>query len=194
MAQRAPGSWRGVVNRYNRAPDEVRLYFSDIPELIERYNWEVALAFLFARVEKALNRMLYCGAVKMHKAHATVASRAVDQHHMTRKEFRRLFKNVFGAEIPAELVAVLKDAEKVRDKVMHGKEASEAAKRKAIVRVIEYAEGMNALVFELAGFKLFTNDLRRYAGARRALDESTTFWLMRGLGFETRSAQDADAS
>jgi hypothetical protein len=194
MPEAVPGSWRGVVNRYNNAPNEVKAYFSDIPELIERYDWEVTLAFMFARVEKALNRMLYCGAAKRHKANSTVAARAVNEHHMTRKEFRRLFENVFGAPIPAELVSILKDAERIRDKVMHGKSASDADKRKAIVRVLAYAEGMNEVVDQCAGFKPFTNDLRGYAGARRPLDESTTYWLMRGLGFEKKSEQDAEAS
>lgn len=193
MSEPVPSSWRGVVNRYKQSSLEVQAYFADLPELIETYNWEVSLGFLFIRVEKAMNTMLYCGARKIHRANADVAYRFVDSHHMTRKEFRRLFSNVFGAEIPAETTAILSEAERVRDKIIHGKSASEADKRKAIVRVIQYAEQMNSIVNRLAGFKPFTTDLRGFTGRAAALDESTTKWLMMGLGFQSKKPSEAEA-
>lgn len=176
MPEAVPKSWRGVVNRYNSSPEEIRGYFSDIPALIENYDWEVSLGFMFARVEKAHNILLYRGAVKIHRANPTVAPQAVDRHHMTRKEFRRLYKNVFGEPLPQEAVDLIKDAEAVRDKVLHGKSASDALKRKAIVRILEYAEKVNSEVQSLAQFKPFINDSRGYTGRREALDESTTQW------------------
>jgi len=148
---------------------------------------------MFIRLEKAMNRMLYCGAVKKHKADSKTASRMVDGHHMTRGEFRRLFKNVFGIAIPQALTQTLADAEQVRDRVVHGKKVSDADMRRAIVRLLAYAEGMNELVNANSGFKPFTNDLRGFPGARRPLDSATTYWLMKGLGFESRGGNDADA-
>ena len=192
--EKVPRSWRGVCNRFNRSPEEVQAYFSDIPELIETYDWEVSLGFMFTRLEKALNRMLYCGAVKMHRAESEKAKEMVNKHHMTRKEFRRLFNNVFGKPVRKELTTILQEAEEVRDKVVHGKNASAPDQRKAIVRLLEYAEGMNDQVNELAGFKPFTSDLRGFTGRREALDKATTAWLMKGLGFQRKSAEDADAS
>jgi hypothetical protein len=190
MAEPVPGSWRGVANRYKDCSKEVQAYFADIPSLIEEYDWEVPLGFMFTRVEKAHNTMLYCGAVKRHRANKEVARNFVDQHHMTRKEFRRLFKNVFGKQIKRSLYEVLEEAETVRDKVVHGKPASAADKRKAIVRVLEYAEDMNELVYDTCKFKPFTNDLRGFKGRKNALDKSTTAWLMRGLGFEQKNADE----
>src|SRR3546814_15315920 len=76
-----PNTWRGVVNRYNQAPEEIKSYFEAIPDLIEGYVWEVSLAFMFTRVEKAMNRMLYCGVVKLHRANSTTASVMVNNHH-----------------------------------------------------------------------------------------------------------------
>lgn len=193
MTEVVPGSWRGVVNRYHASTDEVQEYFEDLPELIEKYDWEVPLGFLFTRVEKALNAALYCGARKMHRANSEVARNFVDGHHMTRKEYRRLFANVFGQGIPAATTLVLAEAEKVRDKVIHGKAASEADKRKAVVRVIQYAEEINELVYRIANFKPFTSDLRGFAGRGEALDASTTRWLMKGLGFLSTSVTDPEA-
>lgn len=192
--ENVPGSWRGVRNRFNRSPEEVQGYFADIPELIENYDWEVSLGFMFTRLEKALNRMLYCGSVKKHRAHSGKAKEMVNQHHMTRKEFRRLFKNVFGKPVKKELTEILQEAEAVRDKVVHGKTASAADQRKAVIRLLEYAEGMNDHVNGLTGFKPFTSDLRGFTGRREALDKPTTSWLMKGLGFQKKSADDADAS
>jgi hypothetical protein len=180
------------VNRYKNSTPEIQAYFADLPKLIECYDWEVSLGFLFIRVEKAMNTMLYCGARKIHRANADVAYRFVDAHHMTRKEFRRLFSNVFGKEIPAETTAILVEAEKVRDKIIHGKTATEVDKRKAIVRVIHYAEQMNALVHAIAGFKPFTTDLRGFTGRAESLDESTTKWLMLGLGFLSKKPSEAE--
>ena len=194
MPEAVPGSLRGVVNRYRESPSEVQGYFEAIPALIENYDWEVSIGFMFMRLEKALNTMLYCGARKLHRAHAETAYRFVDQHHMTRKEFRRLFRNVFGEEIPKELVDTLSEAEKVRDKIIHGKTAVGADKRKAIVQLIAYAEGMNDLVDRLAGFRPFTTDLRGFAGSGEALNAPTTAWLMKGLGFTGRASDDAAAS
>lgn len=189
-----PGSWRGVRNRFDRSPEEVQAYFANIPELIENYDWEVSLGFMFTRLEKALNGMLYCGTVKKHRAHSVKAKEMVNKHHMTRKEFRRLFRNVFGKPVRKALTEILEQAEAVRDQVVHGKPASAADQRKAIIRVLEYAEGMNEYVNILAGFKPFTNDLRGFTGRRESLDKSTTVWLMKGLGFQKKSADEADAS
>src|SRR3546814_177830 len=147
---------------------------------------------MFTRVEKAMNRMLYCGVVKLHRANSTTASVMVNNHHMTRREFKRLFSNVFGTDVPKELNEILAEAEKVRNKVVHGKDTTAAEMRTAIVRLLEYAEGMNALVNREAGFKPFSADLRGFAGAAERLDASTTSWLMKGLGFEKRAAIDAD--
>lgn len=191
MPEPVPKNWRGVVKRYEGCSEEVQSYFANIPNLVENYDWETSLGFMFIRVEKAHNTMLYCGATKLHKANIEIARNLVDKHHITRKEFRRLFKNVFGKPVESSLSNVLKEAEAVRDKVVHGKKTTDADNRKAIVRVLEYAEGMNVFVSDISGFKPFTNDLRGFKGLAGALDKSTTGWLMKGLGFEKKQA-DAD--
>lgn len=184
MTNTVPNNWRGVANYYSNCSNDVQTYYADLPKLLQDFDWEVPLGFMFTRVEKAHNRMLYCGAIKCHKANVQVARNFVDQHHMTRNEFRRLFKNVFGEELKASLRSLIEEAETVRDKVVHGKDVSAANKRAAVVRILDYSEGMNEFVNELGKFKPFTNDLRGFAGRRAALDKSTTQWLMRGLGFQ----------
>lgn len=111
---------------------------------------------------------------------------------MTRKEFRKLFSSVFGKDIPAQITATIGAAERIRDKVIHGKTVHEADFRMATLRVIEYAESMNDLVHGIAAFKPFTNDLRGFTGRGESLDKSTTKWLMIGLGFTHKDSQEAE--
>jgi len=143
---------------------------------------EVALAYLFLRTEKAQNRALYRGLVKLHRAYTEMAERVVNTHHLTRDSFLNMYKNVFGRALSAATVAKIKDAEKIRDRVIHGKDVSDRDLRKALVDVIDYAEALNIEVRQIGGFEPFGH-LRGFKGRAKPLDESTTRWLLKGMGF-----------
>ncbi len=172
----------GLISRFNKASPEVRSYFKYIPKLVRDFPLDVCLSYVFSRVELAQNMTLYCGMVKLHRAEATLARKAVDVHHMTRTEFRSKFHTVFGRGIPDLVSKALSRAEGVRDRVMHGKATPDDAKRNAIADVIGYAEKLNAHVSGLAGFEPF-GDLRGFKGAGKSLDKSTTRWILKGMGF-----------
>lgn len=176
-----PRSWRGVRKRLSEAPNEVQWYFEPVAELIEHYPWEVSLSYLFARVERAHLMAIYCGVVKLHKADATLASKAVDLFHNTREEFQAKFENVFGRKIPKPLQETLEQAQTVRDRVLHGKTVSESEYRMAITTIVHYATEFNGVCYETGGFRPF-GDLRGYKGAASSLDTSTSRWLLRGIG------------
>jgi hypothetical protein len=152
-----PATKKGVVKRFKRAPHEVQDYFKHLPKLVEEFPWEVSLSYLFARVEYSHNMTLYCGVVKLHQAHKDVASNVVQKQHLTRANFSQLFKTIIGKKIDPRVVAKIKDAEEIRDKVVHGKRVSDADMRMAVTRVIEYAESLNDFVKGTAGFKPFDN-------------------------------------
>lgn len=175
-------SYKGVLKRYQESTPEVQWYFSQIPLLLPAFPYEVTLAYLFLRTEKAHNRALYCGVVKLHRAHTEIADRAVNTHHLTRDGFLDLYKNVFGHALSPATVAKIKDAEKIRDRVIHGKDVTDQDLRQALVDVIVYAEALNTDVHAMAGFKPF-GDLRGFKGRAEPLDKSTTRWLLKGIGF-----------
>lgn len=150
-------SKRGLLNRFNTAPHEVRDYFAYLPKLVDAFPLDVALSYVFSQVELAQNMTLYCGIVKIHKANGQLARSAIDAHHMTRKEFREKFAVVFGKPVPDLVANALGKAESVRDRVMHGKNANDADKRNAVAHVIEYAERLNDHVHGIAGFRPFGN-------------------------------------
>ena len=87
---------------------------------------------MFLRTEKAQNRALYCGVVKLHGADSVVADAAVTSQYLTRDSFLALFKNVFGHPLSAATAAKIKDAEKIRDRVVHGKSVTDPD-RKSVV-------------------------------------------------------------
>lgn len=178
-----PGNWLGVVSRIDASTEEVKSFFDPLSNLVENYSWEVSIGYLFTRVEQAHNHLLRGAAVKMHSVNASTADRFVDGCHITRKEFSRLYKNVVGRSIPARSVKLLSDAEKIRDRVVHGKRVVPRDQRMAIVYIVEYAESINAEIQKRAKFSPFKYDQRGYVGRKATLPESTSAWVMKGLGF-----------
>lgn len=175
-------TYRSVLKHFNASSDPVKWYFDQVPSLLPNYPYEVTLAYLFLRTERAQNRALYCGVVKLHRASGTVADAAVSAQYLTRDGFIDLYKNVFGHDLPKTTRVKIKKAEKIRDRVIHGKDVSEASMREAIVDVLEYAEALNSDLDRAAGFKPF-GDLRGFKGRGQPLDNSTSRWLLKGLGF-----------
>ena len=124
---------------------------------------------------------IYCGVVKLHRADPPLARRAVDAHPMHRDEYKELFKTVFGKPMNPAVTKELTKAQGVRDKIMHGKSASEADKRQGVLDVLKYAKAFNDQVYDLAGFRPYGR-LQGFKGRGKALDKSTTRWLLKGLG------------
>ena len=122
---RVPGTWMGVVARIDASSEEVKGFFEPVTELIECYSWEVSIGYMFTRVEQAHNHLLRGAAAKIHGVNGRTANRFLDRQHMTRKEFARLYKNVVGEPIPEHAARLLSDAEKIRDRIVHGKSVQE---------------------------------------------------------------------
>ena len=175
-------SKKGLINYYYSAEPNVQTFFEHLPSLIEAYPLEVALSYVFLRLELAQNLAIYCGIVKQHRADADLAWAAVNNQHMTREGFQEMFKVVFGKAVPRGSSARLKAAEGVRDKVVHGKAVTDADKRNAIANVLDYAAAFSARVNEIARFDP-VGSLRGFKGRRSALDKATTRWILKGMGF-----------
>ncbi|MCA9671396.1 MAG: hypothetical protein KC503_37620 [Myxococcales bacterium] len=178
-----PKTWKGVVRSFNGSPEEIRGYFPHLPDLVAQFPLDVALAYMFSRVELAQNMTLYCGVVKLHRADATLARSAIDRFRLTRDGFIEMFNTVFGTKVPKNIRDEMQYAERVRDRVMHGKSTSEQQKRTALARILKYAEQFNGLVDGAGGFRPFTPGLRGFKGRAASLDKSTTRWILKGMGF-----------
>lgn len=177
-----PENRRQLEKQFYDAPAQVREYFSDLPALLENFPLDVALAYVFSRVELAHNMALYCGVVKIHNANKDVANPAIDASHVTREGFLEMFKTVFNRELPPATRKLLEKAEEIRDRVMHGKKTLEHDKRNAIAKVIQYAAKFNETVYADARFRPFGN-LRGFHGRGESLSKATTRWVLKGMGF-----------
>lgn len=176
-------SYKALQKCYDSKSAEVKGHFGHLPALIkDDWPYEIAIAYVFLKIEQAQNRSLYGGVVKVHRCNAEFARRLMNYQHLTRDGFKQLYKNVFGRALPTAVADLMADAEKSRDKVIHGKDVSDSELRGAIADVLEYAEVFNTEVNDVAGFKPL-GDMRGFKGRAEPLDKRTTKWLMRGLGF-----------
>lgn len=85
----------GLKNHYNALPQPIRDYFPYVLGLIDAYPLEVALSYAFSRTELAQNDALYCGLLKLHRAHREVVGNVLLKQRITRLEFRKSFETVF---------------------------------------------------------------------------------------------------
>jgi hypothetical protein len=172
---------------YEGRTAEVKEYFEHLPKIIGNgIPYEVSIAYVFLKTEQAQNRALYGGVVKVHRANSEFASRIMNYQHLTRDGFQSIYKNVFGHALGRDTNKKIAEAEKVRDKVIHGKNVPENELREAIADVLEYAELFNEDVSKAAGFKPF-GSMKGFKGRAEPLDVRTTKWLMRGLGFGVKA-------
>ncbi len=174
-------SYKAVLRHYEASPVEVRDFFYHLPKLVAEFPWEVSIAYLFVQVELGQNRAIYGGVVRLHGADAEVAGSMLYSLHITRTSFLELFETIFGQPLPAPTVALLKTAEKVRDKTVHGKGVDQPDARQAIVDVLDYATAFNQFVNGIAGFIPF-GSMQGFKGAGQSLPKPTTKWLLKGMG------------
>jgi hypothetical protein len=178
----AAANWKQVRTRYEALPDEIRGYLDEYPKLLENFSWKVTVGYVFTQVEIAHRVALYCGVVKLHRVDADLAWTAVDSWDMKRKEFAKLFEEVYGTKLENDLEKLLREAEAVRDRNIHGKTVLEPDQRLCQVRVLDYLEGFRDLVRSANVASPF-DDLRGFKGAGQPLEARTSRLVLRGLGF-----------
>ncbi|KKZ52884.1 hypothetical protein AAX17_08655 [Haemophilus haemolyticus] len=88
-------SYKGILTEYQSLPEDIQKYFEYLPELIKG-DYEIAIAYLFFKIEQGQNRLLYGGAVKLFAADIEVARNIVNYHHLTRDGFKQIYKNIFN--------------------------------------------------------------------------------------------------
>ena len=174
-------SYKGVIRQYKEAPQQIRDYFPNFVELVEDYNWEISISYVFSRVELAKRNTIYCGIVKLHRCDAVLTRKLVNEDHMSRSRFLDLFGVVFDCRVPKQIVAKLENGEQVRDKVAHGMKWKQIEARQGLVSVIDFAKDFNEFVDDKAGFRPF-GDLRGFKGRGQPLTKATTRWVLKGMG------------
>ena len=142
-----PTTYIGLRRKYDSVTQEVRDYFEYLPLLLtNQMPYEVPLAYLFGRVERAHNMALYCGIVRGHRTDSQTTLKIVSKEFITRKKFKEYFKSVFGAPLDPHVRAHIAAAEKARDKAIHGKNPTDPEMKDATSGILHYAPAFNAFV------------------------------------------------
>jgi hypothetical protein len=176
-----PANYKQVANLHELLPPTLKKYLEHFPKLVAAdLPFEVAIAYLFQRLERAHRRALYGGIIKKHSANAELTDRIISRTRLTRDEFDALFERVFGSPVPTLAKMLREDAEKIRDRSMHGGEVDDPPLRKAIKDVLGYFESFNAHVQKVGGFEP-CGDMRGLTGAGAKLEKGTTRWILKGL-------------
>jgi len=176
----------GLRNLFDTFDNDIKTYFDEFRALVDStFSLHVLLAYCFFRLEQGQRITLFCGARKLHKTDSELTWKAIDGHYMSRENFQRFFEVIFSAGIPAPIQEIIKPAEDIRDRLMHGRGLDEGEVREAISRVLHYASAINGFLDSRnAGFRTFVGDLRGFVGRLEALDKSTSRWILKGMGFQ----------
>jgi hypothetical protein len=176
-----PDNYKQLLTAFSEKPKNIRNYFESFPELVEGYVWPVSVSYVFLKIETVKHATLYCGIRKIHRADAELTREMLNKDHMSRGRFKELFAVVFGKPIDKSILDKLAAAEKIRDKVVHGKTLAPAEVRKGLRDAFDFCKAFDDFVHREAGFRPF-GPLRGFAGRGEPLSKDTTKWVLRGMG------------
>jgi len=119
------------------------------------------------------------------RRHSELTWKAIDGHYMSRENFQKFFEVIFSAAIPAAIQEIIKPAEDIRDKLMHGRgldegEVREPSPESCITLIRSIAFSMAATQVSVPSWR--TSRLRRSSGA---LDKARP-WILKGNGVSAR--------
>lgn len=174
-------NYKQVLARLRGLPRDIRGWFEIVPELIERYDWEVSISYVFSRIEAIKHDTLYKGLVKRHRTDAELTWSLLDKDHMGRARFIELFRIVFDNPIPDNVLDHLSTAENIRDRVAHGKRLTGAQARTCLMAAFDFMETFSELVHAVGGFRPF-GEGRGFKGRTESLTKETSRWVLRGMG------------
>lgn len=179
-----PANYKQLISKYDALPAKIKGYLPYFKKLVYGYPYEVTIGYLFSRIERAHHIALDCGLVKLHECDSDLTDSVIQSYRMTREDFPEKFKTIFDIAINPSALVKLRRAEKIRDRLLHGKSNVEAKdQRHAIFNLFEYFEEFDTQVTGLlSGFSPF-GSLTGLTGRKVKLGKSTTRWVLKGMGF-----------
>lgn len=176
----------GLRNLFDHLDNDVKAFFNEFRALVESdFSLEVVLAYVFLRLEQGQHMALYCGARKLHKTDGELTWTAIDSQYMIREGFHKYFDVIYGAALPQEVRDIITPAERIRDRLMHGKGLDAGEVREAISRTLQYTDQINRFLDgRNVGFRPFCGDLRGFVGRLESIDKATSRWVLKGMGFQ----------
>ena len=173
---------KSLLKKFNEHEEDVIEYFSPCLELLtDDYRYQVVISYMFSRIEISHREALYFGVVKLHDVEAKLARTAIDNYDLTRKDFRTKLEDIYGYRIPPELRDKIESAEKVRDRILHGKSIKKGEMGQAILDALDYFSGLNDLLYEKSEVWI-AGDRRGFKGNKASHSKATSNWILKGMG------------
>jgi hypothetical protein len=184
-----PKSYKGLKDVYESMDQETKVYLSKLePLLSDGKNYEIALAYCFMKLEEGHHRALKCGLVRIHECDSKKVDSELEKQHFTSDKYALVFKNVFSDSIPAQAKDYLSEAQKIRNKIIHGKSTTDPKRREAIYYSLEYMKILGAFVKEKTQKNPY-GDLRGLKGKKTLLPAKSTVWMLKGFGLGEKTNQ-----
>ncbi len=173
-----------ILNVFKRLPKKTRDYYEHFPSLLKDSLLDVLIAYLFMGIERGHYRALHCGLTVKHKADAAVTDAILMKQHITRGSFEKFFKAVFEENIEPGTLRKLREAEEIRNKVIHGRKPTDAEKKRAIIDALEYVQGFAKQIEKNHNLLNPFGPLTGVGGRKKTrLPKTTTRWVLKGMGF-----------
>jgi hypothetical protein len=174
-----------VLNEFGKCDRGVQNYFWMLSDLLLKVSKPgPALAYCFQQIEAGHRVTLYALLLRKYRTKSDLSWKAVDRLDITRKNFPEFYKKLAGKSFDQNLRDMIGPAEKVRDRIIHGKEVSDVDVLAAITVCLRYAEAVNKDCKAVAGFAPF-GDLRGVTSSKvPKLDPDISRLVIKGLGLE----------
>lgn len=180
----AKPKWSVLQSDFDALPDGIRSFLADYPELLKNFGWNVSWGYLFSQIEAAHRLALYVRVVSKYRVNADKAWDVISEWRMSRDDFDRVFKDLFGESLPKPALESRKKAEAVRDRNIHGKPTDDAKQTQGQQAALAYVDALHAHIVKCGSPSPF-QDLRGFAPGEK-LPAETSHLVLRGLGLTAR--------
>lgn len=173
----------GIValrKQYGELPEEVRTYFWKLESLLKDAELEIALAYLFMRLEQGRYRTVKCILVRMMRCSAKLVDNSFKDFTFQRATFRKLVKELIDIDIEQDPYKVLSAAEAVRDGLIHGRTPKPEQLREALSNGFLFVKEFGEVVKSKTGKNPF-GDLRGLSSTTKMHPDSHARWIIKGV-------------
>lgn len=171
-----------VIQYWQITEEEISTYYEHVPGLLGTFPYEIAIPYVFSRLELVQMRALRIGLVIRYKAHFESARLAVDQLYRTRAEVDGKFKLILGSNLDDWAMLHLRESAKIRDKVLHGLNFTKTDCLFAIRAALVYSHFLHEFMMRQTGVSPFKT-LRGINWGIDPLPKETTRYMLMGMGF-----------
>ncbi|MGB3409016.1 MAG: hypothetical protein WBA67_16160 [Jannaschia sp.] len=173
----------GIVvlrRQFGELPEEVRGHLSKLGPLLDSSELELALAYLFMKIEQGRYRTIKCFLIRRLKCQASIIDGILKNKQLTRKSFRKTVQELSAANFSEASFDRLDEAEKVRDAQIHGRPPSQESLRGAICDAMAFVRIFGEDVRNETNKNPFGN-LQGLSSRIRTLTSIQSEWIIRGV-------------